>query len=116
MRAWLSIMLAVTGCSRTSDTAASPSPARPKLRWADPRATMIEVGGKLEVPAGAARQVAFISTTPCAEVAHPEIVTQLEVLAPPSAEFYLKLWRPRGTTAFLCAAAIAADGTFMAVG
>jgi hypothetical protein len=111
-----SFLLPLGACSRGAD-APKDAGAKPpeRLRWVDPHNTLTEVGGRLEVPMPAARRIAFVSTTPCASaLAEPSIVSQLEVEAPPHADFYLKFWHTRGTRGHLCAVAL--DGAQQLVG
>ncbi|MBF5043083.1 hypothetical protein FGE12_11855 [Aggregicoccus sp. 17bor-14] len=98
-------LLALTACSRGA-SAPDAGAKSEKLRWVDPANTMAEVSGKLEQPMAAARRVAFISATPCAEaLTAPSLISQVEVEAPPQADFYLKFWQARGTQGYVCAVA-----------
>lgn len=109
------LLLLAAACSRGPTSAPDAGAQREKLRWVDPLNTLAELSGRLEVPMQSARRVAFVSSVPCARVLQqPTLITQVEVEAPPKAEFYLKFWQARGTDGHLCA--IAFDEALQVVG
>lgn len=111
------LLLLAAACSRGPTSAPDAGEQREKLRWVDPLNTLAELSGRLEVPMKSARRVAFVSSVPCARVLQqPTLITQVEVEAPPKAEFYLKFWQARGTEGHLCAVAMDAANDVVGLG
>jgi hypothetical protein len=111
------LLLLAAACSRGPAAAPDAGVQREKLRWVDPLNTLAELSGRLEVPMKSERRVAFVSSVPCARVLQePTLITQVEVEAPPKAEFYLKFWQARGTEGHLCAVAMDASHHVVGLG